>query len=497
MTGTNQKLTSGAIWMVLFKWTERLIGFASTLVLARLLVPADFGLVAMATSVIALLEVVGYLGVDSALIQRTDATRAHYDTAWTFNILIGLVIAVAACASSQAVARLYADPRVVPILWAMALASLLQSAENIGTVNFRKEMDFRREFNYQALKKLVSLVTVVPLAFALRSYWALVIGTVVARFAGLALSFWMSSYRPRLSLARGRELFVFSRWMLLGSVVVFVRQRSSDFVIGRLFGAQSLGLYNIAAELGTLPATEVVMPVSRAAFPVYSAIAYDRDRLADIYHRVLGLVALVALPAGFGLAATADVLVPLLYGPNWAAAIPVAALLGLYGIALAVQGNIFPLFLAVGRPQVSVWVVAIQLACLLPMLVVLTRQSGISGAAAAYVVSGWLSMPVALYLAARELRVGIMRSVGTLWRPLAASCAMFFALSSIFAPVGAAAGAGALSGRLALEVASGVALFLLGSAVLWLLSGRPDGAERSAMDFCLRQARRWAGRERA
>lgn len=487
MSTANQRLTSGAVWMVLFKWSERLISVVSTLVLARLLVPADFGLVAMATAYIALLEVIGNLGVDSALIQRADASRAHYDTAWTFNLLIGAATALIGVASSPAMAAFYGDPRVMPVLCAMALASLLQSAENIGTVNFRKDLDFRREFKYQTSKKLVSLVAVVPLAFALRSYWALVIGTIIARLGGLLLSFWMSPYRPRLCLTAARELFVFSRWLLLGGVVVFARQRASDFVIGRYAGPQNLGLFSIANELGTMPATEIVMPVARAAFPVYSTIAGDLDALAETYLRVLGLVALLAIPAGIGLAATSGLLVPVLFGPKWTDAIPVMALLSLYGVTLAIQGNIFPVFLARGRPQFSVWVVTVQLFCLLPLLVILTRMHGSTGAGAAYLISGCLSTPVALAFAARELKIPTFRTIGVLWRPAAASCTMLLALDLLSPRVLDGAAWATMGLQLAAEVLLGATAYIAVSAALWLVSGRPAGAESSALQYISRQ----------
>jgi O-antigen/teichoic acid export membrane protein len=486
--------------MVAFKWVERLIGLVSTLILARLLVPADFGLVAMATSFIALLEVVGNLGVDSALIQSPKATREHYDTAWTFNMLIGLGTALIAVASAPALADFYNDPRVTPVLCAMALASLLQGAENIGTVDFRKYLDFRREFRYQAAKKAIGFLAVVPLALMLRSYWALVIGTIVARVGGLGLSFWMSPYRPRPCLRTGRELFVFSRWLLIGGVVVFARQRASDFVIGRFGGARSLGLFNIASELGTMPATEIVMPVSRAAFPVYSTIAHDLPALASSYLRVLGLVALLSIPAGAGIAVTADLLVPVLFGDKWLDATPILAFMGLYGVTLALQGNIFPVFLARGKPQYSVWVVAFQLACLLPLLYAMTRTSGATGAGIAYFASGCLSMPVALHYAARELGIPLSRTMAVLWRPLVAASVMYLTLTMLWPALPADAGIAMLLLRLLLEIMAGVLVFVLAIFVLWWPTRQPADAESSALQFARarlgRLARRPGPRER-
>jgi O-antigen/teichoic acid export membrane protein len=368
----------------------------------------------------------------------------------------------------------------------MAFASLLQSAENIGTVNFRKELNFRLEFKYQISKKLLGFFAVVPLAFALRSYWALVIGTLMARLGGLLLSFWMSSYRPRLSLKAGRELFAFSRWLLVGGAVVFARQRSSDFIIGRLAGPQTLGLFSIANELGMMPATEIVMPVSRASFPVYSTIADDLRALADAYLRVLGLVALIAAPAGVGLAATADLLVPIMFGPKWTDAIPVTALLGIYGVTLAIQGNIFPVFLARGRPQFSVWVVAFQLVCLLPLLVTLTRLWGSTGAGTAYLISGFLSMPLALYFASRELKMPAVRTIAVLWRPAVASGVMYLTLDLVPSVAAGDAVLAAMALRLAEKVLLGVAVFVAASTLLWLAAGRPAAAETTAFQYIAR-----------
>jgi lipopolysaccharide exporter len=478
--------------MVAFKWVERLIGLVSTLILARLLLPADFGLVAMATSFIALLEVVGNLGVDSALIQSERATRKHYDTAWTFNVLIGLGTSLIAVASSPALAAFYDDQRVIPVLWAMAFASLLQGAENIGTVDFRKHLDFRREFRYQTGKKVISFLAVVPLALLLRNYWAIVVGTVVARAGALGLSFWMSPYRPRPCLETGRELFVFSRWLLVGGLVVFARQRASDFMIGRMAGPRALGLFNVASELGTTPATEIVMPVSRAAFPVYSTIASDAPALASAYLRVLGLVALLAIPAGAGLAATADLLVPVLFGDKWLDATPVLAYMGLYGITLALQGNIFPVFLARGKPRYSVWVVAFQLACLLPLLYWWTRAHGSTGAGIAYLASGCLSMPLALYYACRELDVTFARTLGVLWRPLVAATIMYGTLTLFWTMPDAQAGIVTLLVQLLLEVLAGVVIFALAILLLWWPTRAPSDAESSAIEFLRAQLRRLA-----
>lgn len=163
----------GAVWMVLFKLIERSIGLISTLILARLLLPQDFGTIAMAMTFIAMAELLTAFGFDIALIQNRDATVEHYNTAWTGNLLLGLSIAVVMLVAAVPIAHFYRKPELVWVIVCLAFGPLISGAENIGVVAFRKELTFRREFVFQLSRKLIGFCVVVPLAFWLRNYWAL------------------------------------------------------------------------------------------------------------------------------------------------------------------------------------------------------------------------------------------------------------------------------------------------------------------------------------
>ena len=134
MTDLQRRMAAGAAWMILFRLTERSIGFISTLILARLLVPDDFGLVAMATSILAALELLGAFSFDMALIQNQAATRKHYDTAWTFEVLFGVIKCALLLALSVPAAAFYGEPRITAVMQVLALCTLLQGFDNIGVV---------------------------------------------------------------------------------------------------------------------------------------------------------------------------------------------------------------------------------------------------------------------------------------------------------------------------------------------------------------------------
>ena len=266
MTDIRRSMAKGAAWMVFAKLVERSIGLISTLILARLLVPQDFGIVAMAMSFVALLELLTAFGFDVALIQKQTKTRPALDTAWTYGILTGLAMAALMVALASPIASFYREDALTDVIRALAIGSIAQGFQNIGVVAFRMDMRFDKEFQFLIAKKIISFSITIPLALTMRSYWALVIGQVVGRIAGTVLSYTMQPYRPRVSLEATRELFNFSKWVFLLNCIGYMKERSSDWIIGRISGPMALGTFNISYELASLPSTELAAPINRAVF---------------------------------------------------------------------------------------------------------------------------------------------------------------------------------------------------------------------------------------
>ena len=149
-------IAKGAAWMVLFRLIDRSIGIVSTAVLARLLLPADFGLVAMAMSIIAIIELASTFSFEMALIQKAEPSRAHYDTAWTLNVLAGCAGGAAIALATWPTASFYGDARLIPIMLVLAAAWCLSGSENVGTVDFRREMNFSKEFKLMFVRRIVA-----------------------------------------------------------------------------------------------------------------------------------------------------------------------------------------------------------------------------------------------------------------------------------------------------------------------------------------------------
>jgi O-antigen/teichoic acid export membrane protein len=482
MKPIGSRIAAGAAWMLLFKLLERSLGFASTLILARLLVPADFGLVAMGTSLLIMLEYFSGFGIDLALIRHPAPERRHYDTGWTLNAGLAALIAIVMMIAAYPLALFYRQPELTYVVLALSLAALAQGLENIGTVQFRKELDFPREFRFQISKKIAAFLVMVPLAVAFRTYWALVAGLIAGRFAATLLSYLWHPYRPRFSLAARSELLGFSKWLALSNTFHVLRERVSDLVVGRLAGPGPLGLYSLGYEVANLPTSELVLPINRATIPGYSLLTGDVARLRAGFLSVIGMIALLVIPAGLGIAATALPATHVLLGKSWLGAVPVIEILAFYGILTALQANCFPIYVATGRPDLQTRLNGFYLLLLIPTMIVLTRAYGLSGAALSSVATASIILPINFTMVLHRLQGSWKQIVAIVWRPLTAATVMAVCVRGWLADADAEATVAEQLLILIAAILIGATIYAGMMLLLWGLSGRPDGAERFVTD---------------
>ncbi|HQQ74762.1 MAG TPA: lipopolysaccharide biosynthesis protein [Pseudomonadales bacterium] len=478
------KMAKGAIWMVSFKLIERSIGLVSTLVLARLLSPADFGVISMALSFIFLAELLGAFGFDVALIHNQSATREYYDTAWTCNILLGLSITLIMVLAAFPIANFYKHPELVWVVSVLALGPLISGAENVGVVAFRKELLFHKEFVFQLTRKALGFMIVIPMALALQNYWALVTGILFSKLAATVISYLMHPYRPRFALSRTRELIGFSGWLLMNNLIGFFKERSSDFFIGRLFGADSLGTYNIAYEFGHLPSTELSAPINRALLPGFAKMTEVED-VSRGYKNSLGIMALLAVPCAAGLAVLAPYFVPTVLGVKWLAAVPLMQILAFNGAVLMFHSPICAVLLARGYPQMPVIANGLYMLILLSQLSFIAlnvEQFSVRNAAFAALLSSLLSTPLYLYILQRKLSISPMIFMRAIVRPLCSSVLMVLTIHWLLPAYDSSMALTTVATWLLAGIGIGVIVYMLAVLILWILGGRPNGPERVLLD---------------
>jgi O-antigen/teichoic acid export membrane protein len=482
-----RRIAAGAGWTLLFRGAARSLGLISTLILARLLVPEDFGLVALAMTFYAILDVLGSFGFDVALIQNQKADRHLYDTAWTLNLVYSVVAGAVLFALAHPLAVWFDDTRLESIIWCLGGLKLLMGVENIGVTDFRKHLRMGRDFVYMICPKVGSFITTVTLIFFWRTYWVLVIGIVVGNMLQLVAGYVLSPFRPRLSLKGSYSLYRFSRWMFLSNVANFLNGRADDLIVGKFAGAGPLGLYTIAYEISNLATTELLHPLNRALYPGYSMIAGDTVRLRRYFLNVQGIMALLAFPVCVGIAVVSPELVITLLGRQWLPAVPLLQVLSFFGLAYALGGSCGIVSVALGRPKILTYFVMSRAAAAVPLLLFAVHTYGAVGAAWTQASVSWVLTPVMITVAMRQVHSRPAEIVGVLWRPAVAAGLMAAAVHWV---------AGMIPGwvaplRLVVEIWSGAVAYSVAIILLWAWAGRPEGSESIAVELIVH--RRWPG----
>lgn len=488
MRDLSSKAVAGSAWMVAMRLTVNVLGLASTVVLARLLTPQDFGLVALAGSAYTFFAMFGQFGFDIPLIQLQNADRSHYDTAWTANILVGVFVAVAMLAVGKLAAAYFQDARIEYIVYSFSLLSLAKGFENIGVVNFRKQLSFGGEFFYFVVPKLVSLIVGVTAAFLLRNYWALVIGMIASQVAGLGYSHFSQPFRPRFSLSRFSELFTFGKWILASKFLRFLTFNGIEIVVGRLQGAVAVGVFTMARKVSLIPSTEISAPINRALFPSFAAISEDAGRLRNAFRKTVSVTALLSFPAAFGIFAIADPLVHVVFGEQWLDAAPVLGILAIVGVIYATNNIVEPVLMARGALKQLVFAQAGYAVLLLPAAAFLTARFGAVGAAYALLASSLGALPMHFYAARAVIGFSMWDLAQCVWRPLIASALMAVVIDEARQLV-ISLGQPTLAALVALGLIGAIA-YPAALAVLWLPSRKVDSAERLLIDMLLKRPSR-------
>ena len=480
MQNINQRMAKGILWMVGARLLDRSVGIVSTLILARLLVPGDFGLIAMATAIGGMLDLLGSFSFDVALIQKTNTERRHYDTVWTFNVIFGMVCTAGLILLAGPAASYYNEPRLSVVMYVLSVSYFLGAFANIGVVDFRKELNFKQEFIFIFARRIVTFIATITAAFLLRSYWALLIGMTLGKVVGLAMSYAMNVFRPRFTLSATKELFHFSKWMFLNNCLAFLMHDGCTFIIGRVFGASSLGIYTVSYEISNLPSTELVAPINRVTFPGFAKMV-DTDAIASSYLRLLGMITLLILPVGTGIAAVAEPLVLAALGEKWITAFPLIAILGINGAIAATQTNNVSVWLAVGKPYLVTIVTSFFLLALFPGIYFCLDAFGVVGAGYAYLMAQAVNVPLGMSITKRLLKFKWRDVARVVWRPILATGVMFVAVHLLDRGINNANP----WLRLVIDAGVGTLTYVFVILTLWLISARPNGAET----FCLERAK--------
>jgi O-antigen/teichoic acid export membrane protein len=473
----------GAGWVVAWRLATRNLGLLSTLVLVRLLQPSDFGLVALATGFIDAVDALSDICVQDALVRAPVIDRDLYDTGFGLSVLRGLLTAALIAALAWPIGDFFADGRLAVVMLALSAGTVMSAFENIGIVDFRRDLAFRKEFDMQLRSRIASVAITIAVAVVWPSYWALVVGILVNRTARLVQSYIMSPYRPRIALRAWRRIIGFSLWIWAQTMLNQVRDRSSSVVIGRLVGATQVGTFAVGFELGTLANTEIIEPMNRALFPGFASLHASDKGLGSMFLNAIGLGLLLILPAGMGISMIADPLVRLILGAKWVAAVPVVQITAVaVGMTMLTSASV-TLLNVVGRLGDVFYVMVASTGVRVVLLLALVPGFGLPGAAAAIIAGTLVDLVLLLRITLPHIDVSIWRLGSCMLRPAIATLAMVLLLWQLGMAWTPGAGQNPVQIGLDIGIRAGLGAICYGIVLVaaWMVAGRPDGAERHVL----------------
>lgn len=373
----NNKIANATKWSTITEMMAKLVAPVSNMVLARLLTPEAFGVVATLNMVIAFAEIFTDAGFQRYLIQHEFEDEEDKDkstnVAFWSNLVMSFVIWGIIAIFSEPLATLVGNPGLGHVLTVACVSIPLAAFSSIQMALFKRGFDFKTLFWRRLAMILVPIFVTIPLAFWLRSYWALVIGTIVINLVNAILLTVKSNWRPRryYSFARLKDMFSFCAWSILDSVLIWATAYIDIFFIGRALNAYYLGVYKTSiATVGhfTSLITASVLPV---LLPAISRLQDDFPELRKTLLKLQKYTSILLLPLGVGIFLFSDFITEIMLGNQWNEAAPFIGLWALMEVISVIFSrfcsNVYP---AIGKPRVSVIVQILHLVVLIPAVII-------------------------------------------------------------------------------------------------------------------------------
>lgn len=461
-----KRVARGLMWTVIDTWGSQLLALLVFAILARLLQPVDFGLVALAAVFVALGQLFVDQGLGDAVIQRPTLTRQQLSTAFWAALVTGTLLCLGGVLLAPIIARLLGDQRLEPILQVLSLVFVLVAFSSIQIGLLRREMNFRG----LALRKLLAIAIGGAVGIALASSgagpWALVGQQLANAIVSVAMLWAASPFRPSLSfsLSDFRSLFGFGVNVVVGDLMGFFSRNTDNLLIGVFLGPVPLGFYAVAYRILDTSQVLLVAAARRLVFPTFARLQHDLDRARRAYLRVARSSSALTLPGYVGLALVAQEAIVVVFGQRWAPSATAASILFTIGPVLSLQAFSGAVWNAVGRPGVTLrFRLITTVTNVVGFVLAVFLFANIVAVAAAFAIRAYLLLPLNLYWMRRYAGVPV-RDQLLQWRGIAIAT-LLMGLAVVGTKL-ALLGQVHTAVLLAAEVAVGVVVY---GATLWLV----------------------------
>ncbi len=438
MSDLKRKTIDGVAWTVTGRFGKQFLSLGLMIVLARLLSPEEFGLVAMVTVVTGFASLFAELGFGASLIQKQDVEEEHRSSVFWLNVGAGLLLTLGFAAVAPLVAAFYERPILDVLTRVVSLNFAISALGIMHATLLRKELDFRRLTIVDVVSLGASGLVAVVMAWMGFGVWSLVAQSLTLSAVTSGMLWIASPWRPKLLFRWSaiKDLLGFStNW--LGTLSLNYWTRNADnLLIGWRLGAGALGVYSRAYTLLLFPLINITRVVAQVVFPSFSIIQHDKERVARAYLRATRLIALFTFPLMMGLAVTARPFVLTVFGPQWVEMIPLLRVFGVVGMLESISKTEGTVYLSQGRADLQ-FRVSLFLKINLILGIIIGLQFGVVGVAMGYAIASFINAYPSFYFAGRLVNLGFSQHLLNLAPGFACTILMgasVFALDTWFVP---------------------------------------------------------------
>jgi O-antigen/teichoic acid export membrane protein len=415
---------AGIGWSLGARLATRLIDFFILLALARILSPADFGIVALASTLVAIADTVLEISLIQALTRIPSVARSHLDTAFTLGIIRSLLLGGVILVLAWPFAAAYQDERLAPLLLALTIAPVARGLFNPAMVRYSQAMRFRPFFVGQIIGKVLGLVIALYVAFVGGAYWAIVAGALATAVSTTIVSYIQAPYLPRLSLREFGSFMSFLSWFSLSQLISALGWQIDRALLGLFAPRADLGRYAVASDLAVLPTQSIIGPSMQPIMSAFSQLQAEPARLQGAFLKTSQYTIMLAAPAAVLLATLANLLVSVMFEPEWADA---ADYLRWISLTLVFSAYIQPMasFAAATNQLKTIFVLSLlDLFLKVVLFPIGLIYGGIGGLIIMRAIIGLINFLACLVSASHLTGVSIARQLTNLWKPAIATGVM-------------------------------------------------------------------------
>lgn len=372
MASLTKNVLNSSFWMLMISVFQRGLGLISTLILARLLTPEDFGIVAIATLILYFFEKFTNTGTNVYILQKDSVSDADLNTAWTLDVVLKVIVWFVFIVSASWVAEFYDNPKLENVVIVFSFVLLIRGFVNPGLLLLRKNFQYQKIFRVSLWQKTFSFFATIGIAYAYQTYWAMIIGQIVFFGVLLVASYLIHQHRPKFTLSQVKEQWQFSKWVLGKGFIGFIKGQLDTLLVSKLYPAAELGKYHVNRHIATMPSQQVIIP---ALEPVISALSKSREddhALAYQFNLCVFTLTLAIFPLSAFMWFFPEPIVLVLLGDQWKDTYGILAALSILVSAFSLGQLVNRCFLALGKTKALFHYDIVSLAVMIVTLLSLT-----------------------------------------------------------------------------------------------------------------------------